>query len=126
MYAPDDAWIHADDGFDRQRCKFETQYFHTTGDSRITLPPGAAKITVWRGMENADRAADGADQAPASRAGPASQSCSRSTLPADWSKQWQSADVHVHMNYGGAYRDTPERSSARPRRKTSTSCSTWW
>ncbi|HEY1283145.1 MAG TPA: hypothetical protein VGE96_01575, partial [Steroidobacteraceae bacterium] len=36
MYAPDDAWIHADDGFDRHRRKFEVQYFHTAGESRIT------------------------------------------------------------------------------------------
>src|SRR4030095_8941335 len=30
-------------------------------------------------------------------------------LPLDWSRQWLSADVHVHMNYGVTYRNTPER-----------------
>jgi hypothetical protein len=28
-------------------------------------------------------------------------------MPADW-RDWLSGDVHVHMNYGGAYRNVPE------------------
>jgi TolB protein len=32
----------------------------------------------------------------------------RLDLPKDW-KTWISGDLHVHMNYGGAYRNTPER-----------------
>jgi TolB protein len=28
-------------------------------------------------------------------------------LPPTWNKEWLSADVHVHMNYGGTYRNTP-------------------
>ncbi len=31
-YAPDDAWRHADDGFDRSERKFEYGYFHTAGE----------------------------------------------------------------------------------------------
>ncbi len=31
-YAPDDAWRHADDGFDRSERKFEYGYFHTDGE----------------------------------------------------------------------------------------------
>ena len=30
-------------------------------------------------------------------------------LPKDANSHWVSGDVHVHMNYGGAYRDTPPR-----------------
>ena len=28
-------------------------------------------------------------------------------MPKDRDSQWVSGDVHVHMNYGGAYRNTP-------------------
>ena len=30
-------------------------------------------------------------------------------LPAGWRAAWRAADVHVHMNYAGTYRDTPRR-----------------
>jgi Tol biopolymer transport system component len=107
-YAPDDAWIHADDSFDRKRSRFETQYFHTQGDSRLTLPPGNATVTVWRGMENqvaqhtVQIKSGGSPQDLQIKVQPLS-------LPPGWSDQWRSADVHVHMNYGGTYRNTPER-----------------
>ena len=29
------------------------------------------------------------------------------TLPGDWRAAWHSADVHVHMNYAGTYRNLP-------------------
>ncbi len=51
-YAPDDAWIHADDAFDRSQSAMETHYFQTGGTSTVTLPAGDAKVTVWRGLEN--------------------------------------------------------------------------
>ena len=41
-YAPDSAWVRADDGFDRQRSQFETHYFHTDGDVRVRVPAGTA------------------------------------------------------------------------------------
>jgi hypothetical protein len=34
-------------------------------------------------------------------------------IPAGWQAAWQSGDVHVHMNYGGAYRNTPARMVAQ-------------
>jgi TolB protein len=106
-YAPDDAWIHADDGFDRRHSAFETHYFHTGGDARITLPAGAASITVWRGLENqiehrTVKVGAGGRENVDVRLQPL-------PLPANWSGDWLSADVHVHMNYGGTYRNTPER-----------------
>ncbi len=41
-YGPNDAWIVADDGFDRAQSPFEAHYFYTgeTGDERISLPAG--------------------------------------------------------------------------------------
>ena len=37
---------------------------------------------------------------------------------------WWSGDLHVHMNYGGAYRATPATLRARREPRTCTSCST--
>ncbi len=104
-YAPVDSWVHADDGFDRSLSDFETQYFHSAGDSRLTVPPGVIRITVWRGMEyeierrlvNISAQSDNSIQI----------SPTPLNMPDEWSN-WQSGDVHVHMNYGGAYRNTPE------------------
>ena len=116
-YAPDDAWIHADDGFDRRRSAFETKYFHTAGDARVTLPAGPATITVWRGMETQIERRSVQVSAVQASSGSGTPSDGRDVtvvlqplnLPPEWSAQWQSADVHVHMNYGGTYRNTPER-----------------
>jgi len=106
-YAPDDAWIRADDGFDRRRSAFETHYFHSDGDARITLPAGAAAITVWRGL--AYRIEHRTVQVGAGGRRDVDVQLQPLALPATWSQEWRSADVHVHMNYGGTYRDTPER-----------------
>src|SRR5207253_1298164 len=51
-YAPEDAWVRADDGFDRRRNPFEIHYFHTDGEARIRVPAGNVSVTVWRGLEN--------------------------------------------------------------------------
>jgi Tol biopolymer transport system component len=104
-YAPDDAWMHADDGFDRRLSAFETHYFHSDGDALVRLPRGAASITVWHGLEyqiehRAVQVASGATRNVDVTLQPLA-------LPPNWSAQWLSADVHVHMNYGGTYRNTP-------------------
>lgn len=105
-YAPADALVHADDGFDRSVADFETHYFHTGGQARLMLPPGPAQVTVWRGLEHGirevpvDVAADGGNSLEIKLAG--------LELPPDFG-DWLSGDVHVHMNYGGAYRNTPPR-----------------
>ena len=50
-FAPDDAWRHADEAFDRAEGKFEYGYFHTTGESKLTLPAGEISVEVLRGLE---------------------------------------------------------------------------
>ncbi len=50
-WAPDDAWRHADDGFDRRERRFEYGYFHTTGRDSLTLPAGEYAVEVTRGPE---------------------------------------------------------------------------
>jgi len=105
-YAPADAWIHADDSFDRSIADFETRYFHVDGATSMTLPSGQTTVTVWRGMEFAIERAlvnlqAGQTNSLTIRLQPLG-------MPADWDR-WLSSDVHVHMNYGGTYRNVPAR-----------------
>jgi len=103
-YAPHDAWIHADDGFDRGVSDFEAQYFHATGPVSVAVPPGATRITSWHGFEH--EISDVLINAQSDAPGRVTVTMTRLALPDEWAR-WRSADVHVHMNYGGTYRNTP-------------------
>lgn len=110
-HAPDSAWVHADDGFDRARADYETHYFHSDGAASLQLPAGEAQVTVWRGLEHAVerrtvRIAADTTQALTIESRPLD-------LPEGWAQRWASGDGHVHMNYGGAYRNTPARMVAQ-------------
>jgi TolB protein len=105
-YAPDDAWMHAEDGYDRKLAPFETHYFHSQGDSTLSLPPGLAKITVYRGL--ATQIARSEILVRAGETVAVNVALTPLALPPAWQTSWHSADVHVHMNYAGAYRNTPE------------------
>ncbi|MCJ7556174.1 MAG: CehA/McbA family metallohydrolase, partial [Gammaproteobacteria bacterium] len=105
-YAPVDAWIRADDGFDQELAHFELQYFHTPGTSQLELPTGKYSVTVWRGPEHRVEQQD--VQVKASANTPVRIVSRSLDLPAVWNKM-VSADVHVHMNYGGRYLNTPSR-----------------
>jgi dipeptidyl aminopeptidase/acylaminoacyl peptidase len=102
-FAPDDAWRHSDDAFDRRQRRLEYGYFHSHGSSLVTLPSGSATVEVSRGPEYrvARRLV---------RVTPDSTTSVRIVLdrlidlPA---AGWYSGDLHVHMNYGGAYRNDP-------------------
>jgi dipeptidyl aminopeptidase/acylaminoacyl peptidase len=102
-YAPDSAWRHGDDGFDRRERRFEYGYFHTGGRAVLTLAPGRYVIEVSRGPETrVERRTvelrPGADT---------TLRLSLRSLSDLATFGWTSADLHVHMNYGGAYRATP-------------------
>jgi Tol biopolymer transport system component len=104
-YAPDDAWMQADDSFDRSERPFEAHYFDTKGNSEIVLPAGKAQVGVMRGFEYEfeQRSVDIAERKTAD--------LTIQLRPLDWhggDGQWVSGDAHVHMNYGGIYRNTPQ------------------
>lgn len=108
-YAPDNAWMHADDNFDRADRTEEDHYFHSAGTSALTLPAGPATIRIWHGLEHAVETRK-ITIAP-NREADLAVALHPLTPPAF--DDWQSADVHVHMNYGGHYRNTPERMVAQ-------------
>lgn len=104
-YAPDGAWMHADDSFDRSERPFEAHYFDTTGASEITVPAGEIEVDVMRGFENRFERhkvvvePDKTAQLTVRLTPLANQTDAKS--------KWVSGDVHVHMNYAGTYRNTP-------------------
>lgn len=104
-YAPDDAWMRADDSFDRSIRPFEVHYFHTTGSSTLTVPAGKATVEVLHGFEYVP-----VKQEVELKAGERREihiALTPLSLPASFGR-WISGDVHVHMNYGGNYRNTPK------------------
>jgi hypothetical protein len=104
-YAPDNAWMHADDSFDRSERPFEAHYFDTSGAAEITVPAGDVEVDVMRGFEN-----HFAQRKLEVKAGSTAQLTVR-PVPlvnkVEATSDWVSGDVHVHMNYAGTYRNTP-------------------
>jgi TolB protein len=103
-YAPDNAWMHGDDSFVRTEHPFEAHYFHASGKSVITVPAGKIQIEVMRGFEYKVEKRE--VQVASDR--PANIAIKLQPLQIPDQQHWVSADVHVHMNYGGIYRNTPQ------------------
>ena len=104
-YAPDNAWMHADDSFDRSERPFEAHYFDTGGSSEITVPVGVVEVDVMRGFENHF------EQRKVEVKAESTTQLTIALTPLvkelDAKSNWVSGDVHVHMNYAGTYRNTP-------------------
>lgn len=104
-YAPENAWMAADDNFVRSERPFEAHYFHTPGRAELTVPAGRVDVEVMKGFEyHVER------KSATIKAGQSSRMTIRLqplSLPKEANFRWASGDVHVHMNYGGAYRNTP-------------------
>jgi hypothetical protein len=101
-HAPRDAWMHADDGFDRALQPMEAHYFHCPGTCELEVPAGPTDVTVQAGFAQAiaRRHVDIRPGAPRLRV-----DLESIALPADFGA-FTSADLHVHMNYGGHYRNS--------------------
>ena len=104
-YAPVDAWLQADDGFDRKQRPFEAHYFHANGEAFVDVPAGAVHIEILKGFER-----DLEQREVRLLAGQTLDVVSNLSAGA-WSvpdaARWVSGDVHVHMNYGGNYYNKP-------------------
>jgi Tol biopolymer transport system component len=104
FYAPANAWIHADDGYDRAERPFEAHYFYSQGEAELYVPAGKIELETTRGLEFHTR--HSFDMKPG-------QTVDFGVLltPRKWTglgkARWLSGDLHVHMNYGGSYRNDP-------------------
>jgi len=103
-YAPADAWMHADDGFDRTLQPFENHYFHCAGTCTLDVPAGAVRIVATRGL---DYAAAQRNVQVGAHGTTAALTLMPLRLPESYGR-FASADLHLHMNYGGNYRQTSE------------------
>ena len=103
-FAPEQAWRHADEAFVRggdQR--FEYGYFHTRGRDTVVVPAGRVTVEVWRGPEY--RVVRREIEVGEDEILPLRLTLTRLADMAG--RGWWGGDLHVHMNYGGAYRNTP-------------------
>jgi TolB protein len=105
FYAPPDAWIQADDGFDRKQRNFEAHYFLAHGEQWIEVPAGSVSMDILHGFER--RFEQRQIAVSAGEVAEASVNLGEGTWSVPDVHRWLSADVHVHMNYGGEYRNTP-------------------
>jgi hypothetical protein len=103
-FAPDDAWRHADDSTDRERTPLDYAYFHAAGRVDLTVPAGKVSVEVMHGLQFAAERRDVDVDAGDHR----TLTVRLKRLIDLGAEGWQSGDLHVHMNYGGAYRNTPE------------------
>ena len=104
-FAPDTAWRYADDAFDRNSREFEYGYFHMAGSSVLTVPAGRYTVEVSRGPEYRV----GRATVTVAAAGKSEVRVLLERLVNMPRAGWFSGDLHVHMNYGGAYRNSPPR-----------------
>jgi len=104
-YAPTFAWMHADDNFVRSERRFEAHYFHANGNVLVDVPVGNVTVEVMKGFEY--RVERRTVPITANQRAEITVGLKAIDVPSDARSRWASGDVHVHMNYGGAYRNTP-------------------
>jgi TolB protein len=101
--APRYEWIQADDGFDRSRQSLETAYFQCTVVCHLEAPTGGLDVVVQHGFDPLWR---GHIDQGGGNVTEARIVLEEWRLPREFG-DFRSADLHLHMNYGGHYRRTP-------------------
>ncbi len=104
-YAPDDAWMHADDSLVPGAQREPARYFHVRGPVEVVVPAGGITVMAARGFE-LEPAATSVEVAGGATV---DIELALRPLPALPGGSRLSGDLHVHMNYGGTYRNTPQR-----------------
>ncbi len=104
-HAPAGGWISADDGFDRRERPFEAHYFHARGEAIVEVPAGRVRVEILNGFDRALETREIQVQAGGSTEVISHLSDGRWPVPDE--AHWASGDAHVHMNYGGWYRNDP-------------------
>ncbi|MCB0656587.1 MAG: PD40 domain-containing protein, partial [Saprospiraceae bacterium] len=103
FYAPREAWIHGDDSRYPASQQFETHYFHSTGTAQVSVPEEGYLTVIAQkgpGFKITKRSVDALPDT-------LTLTLERWDMPPSFGKWW-SGDLHVHMNYTGSYRNTPD------------------
>ncbi|MBI3298665.1 MAG: CehA/McbA family metallohydrolase [Elusimicrobia bacterium] len=106
-YAPDSAWMHADDSLEPGAA--EARYFHAAGPVELDLPAGRVALEAMKGFAYRPARREAAVKA----GGTTELSVRLERLPQAAEGRWAAGDLHVHMNYGGAYRADPRTLAAQ-------------
>ncbi len=106
FHGPEAGWIQADDSRYPALLPFESHYFHCDGQVIVSIPDEKITLQVSHGpaYEIVRKELDANDAYP----NPVVITMRRLPMPPDFGNWW-SGDVHLHMNYGGIYRNTPPR-----------------
>lgn len=108
-YAPDNTLIYADDGFDRSERALERHYFYPVfrGGFDLEVPPGSITIEVARGLEIKP------ERRTIQLVAGQEKEIEIDLVRNDWQRatkgHWVSGDMHVHLNYGGTYKETSQQ-----------------
>src|SRR5438874_13838482 len=93
--------MHADDNFVRSERPFEVHFFHSAGNSELTLPAGAAEVEVMKGFKYAVEKKR--VLITRGRRSNIKNYLKPISLQKESQSQCISGAVHVHMNYGGVF-----------------------
>ncbi len=99
------SWMHADELYDRAQFPSEVHYLHCVEMCSVKVPPGKTTIQVQSGFRRQHVLIE--REFPVGALTEVPVRLPDNDLPADFGR-FLSADLHVHMNYGGHYRSTPE------------------
>ncbi|PYX91186.1 MAG: hypothetical protein DMG67_10860, partial [Acidobacteria bacterium] len=110
-YAPDNAVVYADDSFDRKERPFEVHYFDLNvsplrPSEAITVPPGKTRVEITNGLLHVPVRLDIKLKAGESKI--VRFKLATLHLPDNPATRWIDGDVHLGMNYGGAFHSTPQ------------------
>jgi TolB protein len=99
--------VYADDGFNRSERQSERHYVYVNSADEFVAPAGHVTLEVSKGpgyQLDKQTVEVAAGQTKDIRV-------TLHALQAPWgtAEHWTSADLHVHMNYGGTYQNDPER-----------------
>jgi hypothetical protein len=104
-HGPWNAWMHGDELYDRAQFPSEVHYFHCASRCQVELPAGKATIQMQSGFRRRHALIE--RELLANELSELQVRLEDNDLPAGFGN-FLSADLHVHMNYGGHYRNTPE------------------
>ena len=107
FFAGREAWIFADDGFDRIERPFERHYFYGDRVIQLEVPLGEATVEVSQGLEQRlfRKTVGIADRKPVR----VDVKLEATGFNTNGGEHWTASDLHVHMNYGGSYRNDLQR-----------------
>jgi len=108
-FAPKNAWIQADDGYDRNERALERHYYHTGEgvDAKAEVPAGKYTVEVSQGPEV--RPFRKIVEVKAGKVSEVDGTLELLDFNGGGEEHWVASDLHVHMNYGGTYRNNRER-----------------